>query len=130
MKILPLVGLKSLNAFNSFNLLLLGLKMLPLNLGKSYEEFYAEFDELEESAKEKFVRQAVAFVKMESEEIEDLLAFATDTNGCRFDKTNISNLSLAQINDIVVAVCMEIGRIKISLVTSEEKKTSVTGQST
>lgn len=122
MKILPLQGYKSLRALNGFHALLLGLKMLPAYIGEAYETFYASFNDKTDSEKEKLLREAVVFVKLEQDEVEALIGFSTDKNGIPYSKENLKNLSTADMFEIIVAVCMEIGRIKIELVTESEKK--------
>ncbi len=120
--ILPLVGYKSLRALNAFHALLLGLKMLPSYQAEGYETFYASFSTKTDSEKEKLLREATVFVQLQQDEVEALISFATDKNGIPFSPVNIKNLSLQELYDVVVSVCMEIGRIKIELVTEEEKK--------
>ncbi len=121
-KILPLIGFKSLKALNAFNALLLGLKMLPAYQAVGYESFYASFNDKTESEKEKLLREAAVFVQLQEDEVNALLSFATDKNGIPYGPTNLKNLGAKELHEIIVAVCMEIGRIKIELVTEEEKK--------
>lgn len=121
-QVLPLTGYKSLRALNAFHALLLGLKMLPAYIGEDYESFYASFGEKTEGEKEKLVREAVVFVQLAEDEVEALISFAKDKNGVPFSKVNLKNLTAGDLHEIIVAVCMEIGRIKIELVTEQEKK--------
>lgn len=126
MKLLPLKGYKSLKALNAFHALLLGLKMLPAYVSEDYESFYGRFKEYDEAKKESFIREAAVFVQLQQDEVEALLGFCADKNGVPYGKANIDSLSPDQIHDAIVSVCMEIGRIKIDLVTDEEKKKSQT----
>ncbi len=128
MKVLPLKGYKSLRALNAFHALLLGLKMLPAYIGESYEAFYASFSEKTEAEKEKLLKEAVMFVHLEEDEVAALVSFCTDKNGITYAAVNIGNLTPHQMHEIIVAVCMEIGRIKIELVTEEEKKNYLPSQ--
>jgi flagellar motor switch/type III secretory pathway protein FliN len=125
LKILPLKGYKSLRALNAFHALLLGLKMLPAYIAEDYETFYARFQDKEDSDKERFLREAAVFVQLSQDEVESLVSFATDRNNIPYSQTNLKNLNMDEIHDIIVAVCMEIGRIKIELVTEDEKKNSL-----
>lgn len=127
-QILPLTGYKSLRALNAFHALLLGLKMLPAYQAEGYESFYASFSERTDSDKEKLLREAAVFVQLQQDEVEALLSFATDKNGVPYSAVNLKNLNAGELHEIVVAVCMEIGRIKIDLVSEEEKKKSLTSQ--
>jgi len=122
MKVLPLKGYKSLKALNAFSALLLGYKMLPAYMGISYEEFYESFSEKSDEEKEAVLREAVAFVQLQSDEVESIITFCTDKNGIPYDSTNVKNIELKTLHEIIVSVCMEIGRIKINLVSDEEKK--------
>ncbi len=121
-KVLPLKGYKSLKALNAFHTLLLGLKMLPAYIGVDYQEFYAAFKTKTEGQKETALREAAAFVQLSPDEVEAIISFATDKNGIKYSDVNASNLDPGEIFEIIVAVCMEIGRIKIELVSEEEKK--------
>lgn len=119
---LPLVGYKALKALNAFSALLLGLKMLPAYAEIPYEEFYESFGDKSESDKETLLREAVAFVELEQSEVEALVSFATDPNGCEYSAVNLRSLELKDLHEIIVAVCMKIGEIKVDLVSEAEKK--------
>lgn len=129
MKLLPLVGYKSLRALNAFHSLLLGLKMLPIYLDLDYVSFFASFKEKTEEEKEDALRQAAAFVQLSQDEVEALVSFATDSNGVPYSSVNQKQLGAEELFEIIIAVCMEIGRIRIELVSEEEKKKSLTTQS-
>ncbi len=120
--VLELKGYKSLRALNAFHALLLGLKMLPAYQNQGYESFYASFSERTESEKETLLREAAVFVQLAEDEIAALISFCTDKNGVPYSTVNLKNLSVAELHDIVVSVCMEIGRIRIDLISSDEKK--------
>ena len=121
-KILPLTGYKSLRALNAFHALLLGLKMLPAYQMEGYESFYASFGEKTDAEKETLLREAAVFVQLAEDEVQALISFATDKNGVPYSAVNLKNLTASELHEIIVAVCMEIGRIKIDLVTEAEKK--------
>ena len=126
MKILPLTGPKALKAFYSFHKLLLGLKMLPAYMGEAYSEFYEAFNEKTEAEKEKLVREAAVFVPLEQDELMALVSFASDKNGVPYCPENIKNLEVNQLFEIIVAVSMEIGKIKVDLISEDEKKNLAT----
>ncbi len=121
-KILELKGYKSLKALNAFHSLLLGLKMLPSYMSVDYQEFYAAFKTKTDAQKETALREAAAFVQLSQEEVEALVSFATDRNGIPFSAVNSGNLKPDELFEIIIAVCMELGRIKIELVSEDEKK--------
>ncbi len=129
-KLLPLVGTNSLLALSAFNTLLLGLKCLPAYLDIEYVTFYESFKTKTEREKEDALRQAAAFVQLTPKEVEALVSFATDANGIPYGAANKGSLAMAELFEIIVAVCMEIGRIEIDLVSDGEKKKSPISQST
>lgn len=118
----PLVGIKSLKALNAFHTLLLGLKMLPAYMSQDYQTFYASFGAMSDGEKETKLREAVAFVQLAPEEVDALIGFCSDKNGVPYSDVNKGNLTVDEIFECIVAVCMEIGRIKIDLVSDDEKK--------
>lgn len=130
MTVLPLKGYKALKALNAFHVLMLGLKMTPAFREKSYEEFFSSFEGRTEDEKETLVRQAVVLVPLEQSEVESLVSFVQDKNGVPYGAANLNNLSVSEIHEVIVSVCLEIGKIKVNLVTSEEKKSLKSSQST
>lgn len=121
-QVLPLTGYKSLRALNAFHALLLGLKMLPAYITQSYESFYASFKDRSEEDKEKLIREAVVFVQLQQDEVEALVTFVKDKNGVAYSAVNLKNLSVDELHEVIVSVCMEIGKIRIDLVSEQEKK--------
>lgn len=126
MKVLPLIGLKSLDAQRCFSALVLGLKMLPAYAHLSYSEYLEDFSKKPEGEKESLLRQAVEFVELDPREVESTVSFCADSNGIPYESTNIKSLPFKELTEIIVSVCMEVGRIKTPLVTEDEKKKSVT----
>lgn len=122
MKVSELKGFKSLRALNAFHTLMLGMKMLPAYIGETYEAFYSRFADLPESEQEVMIREAALFVELNKEEVEALVSFCVDANGIPYDPTNIKNLGPAELIEVVVSVSKEIGKIKIDIVSKDEKK--------
>ncbi len=122
MKTLELKGLRSLRALNAFNTLMLGLKMLPAYMGESYEEFLGRVEAMPPSDQEKMIREAAVLVPLDRDELEALLGFCCDANGIPFSAENIKGLGPRELHEGVVAVCMQIAKIKIDLVSDSEKK--------
>jgi hypothetical protein len=79
-------------------------------------------DEKSESEKETILREAIAFVHLSQDEVESLLSFVKDKNGIPYSSASIKGLPLPEIFEAMLAVCMEIGRLKIKLVSEHEKK--------
>lgn len=130
MNVLPLKGYKSLRVLNAFSTLLLGLKMQPGNLHEDYPSFFASFDKKSDAEKETAIRQAAGIVELGPDEVDAIVSFATDQNGIPYSPANIKNLGPDELFEIIVAVCMEVGRIKVDLVSAEEKKKYLTSPST
>lgn len=121
-KVLPLKGYKSLKALNAFHALLLGLKMLPSYISQSYESFYESFKDKSDADKERLIREAALFVQLQQDEVEALVAFVTDPNGVPYSAANVNNLSVDELHEVIVTVCMEIGKIRIDILGEHEKK--------
>jgi hypothetical protein len=122
MKILPIKGTNSLNALHGFNALLLGYKMLPNRIAEDFDHYYESFKDKTDSEKEKVIREALMFVNLNKDEVEAICSFAADKNGIAYSAASIKNMELEDLFEVIVSVCMEIGRIKITLVSEDEKK--------
>ncbi|MDR2426824.1 MAG: hypothetical protein LBD46_06590 [Endomicrobium sp.] len=122
LKVLALEGLKSLRAFNSFHTLLLGYKMLPANMNKNYEKFLEEFDAACEEDKEKILREAAALVPIEQDEVDAITCFCCDVNGIPLTKINTAKMKPDQLIDVIVAVCLELSKIKLYSISEDVKK--------
>lgn len=127
-KVLPLVGYKSLKALNAFHSLMLGLKQLPEYYSESYESFFTRVHGLDFIDQENILRKAAMFVEILPDELEALVCFCTDKNGIPFTKENIKNLGPKDFHEIIVAVCLEISKIKVDFVSEDEKKKSENSQ--
>lgn len=121
-KVLPLVGFKSLRAFNAFHALLLGVKMLPAYMGESYEDFLQKVEDMPEADQRKILLAGARHVNLEKEEIESLICFCTDKNGVPYSAENLKNLGPEELIEVIVSVCLEIGKIKIHFISESEKK--------
>jgi hypothetical protein len=117
-----LKGFKSFEALQAFHKLMLGLKMLPSYALEGYEDFYARVAVMDPVDQEKLIREAAIFVELSKAEVDSLLAFTRDANGVPYDATNSGSLTPDQFHERIVAVCKEIGKIKITLVSESEKK--------
>lgn len=122
MKVLELKGYKSLRAMNAFHALMLGLKMLPSYMTESYEDFFGRIQEMSEKDQLKMIKEASLFVELSKEEVEALVCFCADKNGVPYTAENLKSLKPNEILNMVVAVCAEISKIKIDLVSESEKK--------
>lgn len=122
MKVLELKGYKSLRALNVFHSLMLGLKMLPAYMGETYEDFYDRISKMDAASQEKLIREAALFVEIQKDELEALISFCADANGVPYSAENMKNLGPKDIHEMIVAVCLQIAKIKIDLVSDSEKK--------
>jgi hypothetical protein len=121
-KVSDLRGYKSLKALNAFHALMLGLKMLPAYCAEQYEEFFARVSDMPAADQEKLIREAAIFVQLQPDEVEALIGFCKDPNGVSYRAENINSLGPKEFVDCIVAVCMEIAKIKVNLVSETEKK--------
>lgn len=121
-KVKEVKGLKSLRAYNAYSALLLGLTMLPAYNKEHYESFLKRVDAMPTEDQETLIREATRFVNLDNEDVQAMLLFCTDKNGVPIAKENIDNFNPLEIIEAIVAVSMEILKIKIDLVTESEKK--------
>lgn len=128
--VLPLKGYQSLKAFWAFQHLLLGLKMLPIYINQNVDVFFDNFKDMEEGEKETFIRQAVAWVPLEKDEVEAIICFVADANGVPYGPANLKNLNPEELHEIIVAVGVELSRFKVTIVSEAEKKKLDNSQST
>lgn len=126
MKVLELKGYSSLRALNSFHTLMLGLKMLPSYVHESYEDFFERVQDMPEADKEALIREATLFVNLEEDEVKSLAKFCCDPNGVPYTEENLNSLKAETIYDIIVAVALEVSKIRVDFVTDSEKKKSLT----
>jgi hypothetical protein len=122
MRTLELRGLRSLRALNAFHALMLGLKMLPAYMGETYEAFYDRVSKMPAADQERLIREAALFVELQKDEAEALISFYSDPNGVPYTSENIKGLSPDELYEAIVAVCLQISKIKIDLVSEAEKK--------
>jgi len=122
MKVLELKGYKSIRALNAFNALVLGLKFLPAYEHLNFEVFLQSIQDMSEDQQRVILTEAAMFVELEEAELQAIICFCEDTNGVPYGPENLKSLTAKQIVEIVVAVCLEISKIKIDLITEEEKK--------
>ena len=130
MTVIEIKGSKSLRAINAFITLVTGLKMLPEYQKISIWPFLAAIAELDTDGQATMLREAALIVPIEDEEIFALAHFCQDQNGVRYSRENVNGLGPGQIIDLIVAVCLEIIKLKVHLVSESEKKNSVTTLST
>ena len=130
MKLLELKGYKSHRALQAYSALLLGMKMLPMYMGESFEDFYERVEAMPLADQEKVIREALFFVELQKDDVECLMSFATDDNDVPYSPGYVMKMGPAQIIDVLTAVCMEFAKIKVTLVTPSEKKKSGSSQLT
>lgn len=115
-------GLKSLRVMNAYSSLLLGVKMMPEYMHLEYNDFLGELEKASDKEKLKVFFAAASFVQLEQSEVEAIVSFCKDQNGVPYSPENIKNLGPKELIDIIVSVCFEMSKIKIDLITDEEKK--------
>lgn len=123
-----LKGFKSLRALNVFNTLVIGLKMLPSYQKYDFEELLLAMNDMDEADQRKCLKEAALLVELEKSEVESLISFCKDANGVPYTAQNLKSLKPNEIVEMIVAVCMEISKFKIDLISDDEKKNLKTGQ--
>lgn len=127
MEVSKIKGHNAIPAYRGFTALLFGLKQTPDFAHIRWVDYFESFKEKSEEEKETLIRTALGFVPID-DEIPHMLSFVKDKNGIQYSSSNMNNLSLPEIIEIVVAVCMEIGTFKISTISDGEKKNLQTSQ--
>lgn len=122
MKVSTIAGPEGMKALTAFNALLFAYKGLPAYVHVPYVEFFESFKHKTDSEKETILREALSFYSLEHDEIRAIVSFGHDKNGIAYGETNVKNLSVEELFEIIIAVCMEIGKIHIDIVSEEEKK--------
>jgi hypothetical protein len=123
MKVRELRGIPAFHAFQAYQKIILGLKMLPAYASESFEEFYARVEKMPFRDQETLIREAVALgTRLDPEEVMDLLQFGEDANGVPWSSVNVKSLDVGGLHEAIVAVCCELAKVKIKLVSEAEKK--------
>jgi hypothetical protein len=121
-KLLPLKGPDSYWALQSYIKLLFGLKMLPMYMSKTLEEFFDHVEAMPVEDRQKIVHQAVLMVTLDPGELSSLLKFAADKNGVRFSNENTAALSPSEFMEIIQAVAQAIAALEPNFLSAREKK--------
>ena len=121
-KLLPLKGPDSYWALQSYIKLLFGLKMLPMYMGQTLEEFFDHIEAMPVEDRKKIVREAVLMVTLDQGELNSLMKFAADKNGVRFSNENTAALSPSEFMEIIQAVAQAIAALEPNFLSVREKK--------
>lgn len=122
MEVSEIRDFKGYRAFCAFHKMMLGLKMLPMYMAESYDEFFERIHAMPEEDQRKVIREAAVFVELEREEVEAMACFCKDANGVPYKTENLKSLDPPKILDIIEAVAMKCVKWKIDAVTEAEKK--------
>ena len=108
-------GIKGLYAFKALQTLLLSYFLLPefKIQNEKYDDFLRRFSEMDDGEKKEVLNKALYFAGIEPAEIEALICFASDSNGVPYCKNNINNLSVEQLFNLIIDVCLEVSKIKV-----------------
>lgn len=121
-EVMPLAGPKSLRALNAYMALLFGVKMTADYGHLHFEEFLSQLKARSEQDVENMIRKAVMLVPLDEEDTAALVCFCKDPNGVPYSSANIKSLGPEEFFEVIVAVCVEVSKIKIDFVTAKEKK--------
>lgn len=130
MRVLTIKGTASFQALTVMQALIYGYWLVPgLSGDKTWKEFREGYYDYSDDEKEHILRNAVGFVKVSPEEIETMLSFIPDKNGIPLCAASIKNLDLGQAFEMMIAVLMEMSKIRISFISESEKKNYQRSQS-
>ena len=129
-KVRPLEGVESIYAAQALHKLIYGIKCMPEYIAEDYNSFLSRVDLMDDAGKERIIRDALHFVRLEPEEAMDVLKFALDPNGIPYGDNNISHLKPADFDDVLTAVLMQVAREhNIRILSESEKKNLKNSQS-
>lgn len=117
-----LEGYESFLALQVWYKVMIGYKMFAPNAHFELEKFFEHLGDMDDAEKEKCVREALLITPLSKEDIELVSVFCSDANGVSFKQENMRKLSPSQVHDILAKVFMEITKIKINLLSEDEKK--------
>lgn len=121
-KVLPLKGSETYWALQSYIKLLIGLKHLPMYMGKTLEEFFDMIEAMPVEDRKKIVREAVLVVTLEPDEVKALIRFAADANGVPYTRENTAKLDPGEFMEILHAVTQAIAELEPNFLSLTEKK--------
>jgi len=121
-KLLPLKGPDTYWALQSYIKLLFGLKMLPMYMGLTIEEFFVYIEQMPADDRKKIIREAVLMVTLDRDEVNSLIKFAADKNGVPFGRENTSSLDPNEYMEIIHRVTQAIASLEPNFLTATEKK--------
>lgn len=122
-KVEELKGYQSYRALCAYGKLVWGMKMIPAFLSLTVKQFEDDYlNGLSEAEQFEHFQRGAEMVTLERDEVEDLVYFIKDPNGARWKKESLGNLGPVQIRDLVASVALEIFKIKIDSITTEQKK--------
>lgn len=120
--VMELKGYDALRAYYAYVALLLGINMLPEYMMETPDSFLKRVQELPDDKLKELLYTGAKIVELDKPSVEALVCFCKDKNGIPYRAENIKNLNPLQMIDLIVAVCFEISKIKIDLVSDAEKK--------
>jgi len=121
-QVLPIKGIDSYWALQTYIKLLFGLKMTPMHMGKNFSEFLEELEQLPPPDMKKILKEAILLVTLDRDEVMSLVKFTSDPNGVPYSQENSLKLPPQKIMELIEAVIFEIADMKINFVTPSEKK--------
>lgn len=122
MKIKEFLGYDGFRAMQTFCKLVLGLKMLPMYEDIEYQDFLNIIHKMDEPDKRKVLRDGFLLVDLSDDEVLSLCSFAYDKNGVPISKNSFKSLTIPEIIDIQIEVCLKLSEIKVDSVTEDQKK--------
>lgn len=121
-KVLPFKGPDSYWALQTYIKLLFGLKMLPMYMGETLDEFFGKIEQMNQDDRKKIVRQSVIMVTLDRDELNSLVRFAADPNGVPYSQENLAKMDPNQIMEILHAVTQELAALEPHFLSASEKK--------
>lgn len=125
-----LIGTDAFRAMQVYCKLVLGLKMLPMYETFEFSDFFNLIGDMPEVDKKIVLKEALLLVDLNNDEIAQLCSFGLDKNGVPLSKNNIKSLTIPDQFEVMLEVCLKLTDIKVDSITDDQKKNSITSQST
>lgn len=82
--------------------------------GQDWEKFLSWLDTQTEEQMTRLFKVGVVYgVKLDQDEILDLLAYCKDKNGITITRENLNSIPVDELIASMVSVCMELNKIKV-----------------
>jgi hypothetical protein len=108
-------GLPGLRAYKAMMAIVRSLYFIAeVSEGREYKEFLEWFDNQSKEELTRLFKVGVVYgIKLDQDEILDLVGYCKDKNGVKIAKENLNSIPVKELVDKMVDVCLELCEIKV-----------------